>query len=53
MPIADTTIRKIAAYHLLYKKICRNCGVLNPYTATTCRHCHSKNLRNKKRETKK
>nr|MDO8114793.1 50S ribosomal protein L40e [Candidatus Sigynarchaeota archaeon] len=53
MPIGDVTIRKIAQYHLLYKKVCRKCGALNPFTATKCRHCHSTRLRQKKRETKK
>ena len=53
MPIADQTVRRIAAYWLLYKKVCRKCGALNPFEATKCRRCHSTRLRQKKRETKK
>ncbi|MBD3353504.1 MAG: 50S ribosomal protein L40e [Candidatus Lokiarchaeota archaeon] len=53
MPISDPQKRKIAAHHLLYKTVCRNCGALNPFRAKKCRRCHCKDLRQKKREVGK
>ncbi|MHA1339993.1 MAG: 50S ribosomal protein L40e [Promethearchaeota archaeon] len=50
MPIKDPIKRKIAAYHLLYKSVCRRCGALNPLKAKKCRRCHGKDLRPKRRE---
>ncbi|MHA1699787.1 MAG: 50S ribosomal protein L40e [Promethearchaeota archaeon] len=53
MPIKDPFARKIAQYHLLYVQICRKCGAKNPFSAKKCRRCHSKRLRQKKREVRK
>nr|MDO8117105.1 50S ribosomal protein L40e [Candidatus Sigynarchaeota archaeon] len=53
MPVGDPIGRKIAAHHLLYIKVCRKCNAKNPFTATKCRRCRSKRLRQKRRETKK
>lgn len=53
MPIGDVISRKIAQHHLLYVQLCRKCNAKNPFNAKSCRKCHSKRLRPKKRETKK
>ncbi|MDD1776900.1 MAG: 50S ribosomal protein L40e [Candidatus Helarchaeota archaeon] len=50
MPITDSIKKQIAVQSLLFAKICRNCGVRNAASATRCRKCHTKNLRQKKRE---
>ncbi len=51
MPVTDIVKRRLAQSHMLYVKICRDCGARNPRNATKCRKCRGKNLRWKKRET--
>ncbi len=49
MPISDPELMRIVEKRILDKKVCRNCGALNPPTATRCRRCRSSNLRPKKK----
>lgn len=49
MPLTDPELMKIVEKRALDKKVCRNCGALNPPTATRCRRCKSSNLRPKKK----
>ncbi|MCC6015488.1 MAG: 50S ribosomal protein L40e [Desulfurococcaceae archaeon] len=49
MPLTDPELIKIVEKRLLNKKVCRNCGALNPPSATRCRRCRSSNLRPKKK----
>ncbi len=49
MPVSDPELMKIVENRVLNKKVCRNCGALNPPTATRCRRCRSSNLRPKKK----
>ncbi|GAB4318901.1 MAG: 50S ribosomal protein L40e [Promethearchaeota archaeon] len=53
MPIVDPFKRRVAQAHLLYMRICRKCGARNDFHATKCRRCHSKDLREKKREARR
>lgn len=53
MPVQDLDKLKIAQKHLLYIKICRNCGARNAMAAEKCRRCRSKELRAKRRELKR
>lgn len=41
-----------AEARMLKKKICMNCYARNPFKATRCRKCRSKQLRNKAMETR-
>ncbi|EZQ03787.1 MULTISPECIES: 50S ribosomal protein L40e [Acidianus] len=50
MPINEPEKVKIIQDRIFMKKVCRNCGALNPIRATKCRRCHSRNLRPKKKE---
>lgn len=52
MALRDPFKMDLARRHLLEKKVCRTCGVTNPIAATKCRHCHSKNLRLKRKKVK-
>ncbi len=47
MPITDPELIAIVQKRVLKKYVCRNCGALNPWGATKCRRCRSKNLRPK------
>jgi large subunit ribosomal protein L40e len=49
MPLTDPELIKIVEKRLLNKKVCRNCGALNPPSAIRCRRCRSSNLRPKKK----
>ncbi|EHP69301.1 MAG: 50S ribosomal protein L40e [Metallosphaera yellowstonensis] len=50
MPLTDPVKLQIVQQRVFIKKVCRNCGALNPIRATKCRRCHSTNLRPKKKE---
>lgn len=48
MSLRDPFKLELARRHLIYKTVCRSCGVTNPPGATKCRKCRSKNLRPKR-----
>ncbi|WOV92748.1 MAG: 50S ribosomal protein L40e [Candidatus Nitrosoabyssus spongiisocia] len=49
MPITNPLKKRIAQQARLYMRICFNCGVRNPLSATRCRKCHNAYLRLKNR----
>jgi large subunit ribosomal protein L40e len=52
MPLTPE-LATIVINRALKKKICRNCGAINPPTAVKCRRCKSYNLRMKNVEPKR
>ena len=52
MSLRDPVKIEIAREHLIKKSVCRDGGATNPYNATKCRKCHSKNLRPKRTKGK-
>jgi large subunit ribosomal protein L40e len=50
VPVNDPVKVQIVTARILNKKVCRECGALNPPRATKCRRCRSYNLRPKKKE---
>ncbi len=51
MSLRDPVKIEIARSHRIKKTVCRNCGVTNPFNATKCRKCRSKNLRMKRQKS--
>ncbi|MBM3291756.1 50S ribosomal protein L40e [Candidatus Bathyarchaeota archaeon] len=52
MALRDPFKLDLSRKYNLEKTVCRNCGATNPKTATKCRKCHSKNLRQKRSKTR-
>ncbi|MBE0634281.1 50S ribosomal protein L40e [Candidatus Bathyarchaeota archaeon] len=52
MSLRDPVKIEIAREARIKKSVCRTCGATNPYNATKCRKCHSKNLRLKRSKGK-
>ncbi len=50
MPVKDPAKVEIVINRALKRLVCRNCGALNPWGATKCRRCRSRNLRPKRIE---
>lgn len=50
MPIKDPELLAIFEKRVILKKVCRNCGALNPMSAVKCRRCKSTNLRPKNKK---
>ncbi len=50
MPVKDPVKVEIVVNRALRRLVCRNCGALNPWGATKCRRCRSRNLRPKRIE---
>jgi len=50
MPLQDPEKQQLAQKHLLYIKVCRNCGARNAADAEKCRRCRGRELRWKRRE---
>ena len=48
MSLRDPVKIEIARSHRVKKTVCRSCGATNPFNATKCRKCRSKNLRPKR-----
>jgi large subunit ribosomal protein L40e len=52
MSLRDPVKIEIAREHRVKKSVCRDCGATNPFNATKCRKCRSKNLRQKRTKGK-
>jgi large subunit ribosomal protein L40e len=52
MSLRDPAKIELAREHWIKKSVCRACGATNPWNATKCRKCHSKNLRMKRSKGK-